>query len=186
MAAVRVLVAPRLASALAPLSGRHHAPSQRAALHSSAPRPGARVALVSAWPDRLPGHLPPLAHSPQTGVAQLASQGRLLQGFSLPLPLVILYRALRPRQCLSSCRCCQAAESMTEPRSTRPLRKSSKFVNTPLVMAKHDHTQWVHIVLSSSPQLAQARLKNAAWALGEGKVPGSSLRPRTYPKYNIC
>ncbi|XP_029398490.1 glutamine amidotransferase-like class 1 domain-containing protein 3A, mitochondrial isoform X2 [Mus pahari] len=46
MAAVRVLVAPRLASALLPLSGCHRAPSQRAALHSSAPRPGARVALV--------------------------------------------------------------------------------------------------------------------------------------------
>ncbi|XP_052600510.1 glutamine amidotransferase-like class 1 domain-containing protein 3, mitochondrial [Peromyscus eremicus] len=46
MAVVRALVAPRLLSALAPLSGRHHAPSQRAALHSSAPRPGARVALV--------------------------------------------------------------------------------------------------------------------------------------------
>lgn len=43
MAAVRALVAPRLASAL---SGRHQAPSLRAALHSSAPRPGARVALV--------------------------------------------------------------------------------------------------------------------------------------------
>ncbi|EDL31745.1 glutamine amidotransferase-like class 1 domain-containing protein 3, mitochondrial isoform 2 precursor [Mus musculus] len=46
MAAVRVLVAPRLASALLPLSRYHRAPSQRAALHSSAPRPGARVALV--------------------------------------------------------------------------------------------------------------------------------------------
>lgn len=46
MAAVRVLVAPRLVSALLPLSGRHLTPSQRATLHSSAPRPGARVALV--------------------------------------------------------------------------------------------------------------------------------------------
>uniref|UniRef100_A0ABI7YV95 ES1 protein homolog, mitochondrial n=1 Tax=Felis catus TaxID=9685 RepID=A0ABI7YV95_FELCA len=44
MAAVRALVAPRLAaaSAFAPL----HAPAPRAALHSSAPRPRARVALV--------------------------------------------------------------------------------------------------------------------------------------------
>ncbi|GAB1295283.1 Glutamine amidotransferase-like class 1 domain-containing protein 3, mitochondrial [Apodemus speciosus] len=46
MAAVRVLVASRLASALLPLSGCHRVPSQRAALHSSTPRPGARVALV--------------------------------------------------------------------------------------------------------------------------------------------
>lgn len=46
MAAVRALVAPRLASALAPRSVRPPAPSQRAALHGSASRPGARVALV--------------------------------------------------------------------------------------------------------------------------------------------
>ncbi|XP_049730952.1 glutamine amidotransferase-like class 1 domain-containing protein 3, mitochondrial [Elephas maximus indicus] len=55
MAAVRVLVAPRLAAAsvLAPLPGRlrllppgRQALSPRAALHGSAPRPGARVALV--------------------------------------------------------------------------------------------------------------------------------------------
>uniref|UniRef100_A0ABK0LIS6 Glutamine amidotransferase class 1 domain containing 3A n=1 Tax=Rattus norvegicus TaxID=10116 RepID=A0ABK0LIS6_RAT len=46
MAAVRVLVSPRLASALLPLSGRHRTTSQRAAIHSSAPRPRARVALV--------------------------------------------------------------------------------------------------------------------------------------------
>uniref|UniRef100_A0A8C0X095 ES1 protein, mitochondrial n=1 Tax=Castor canadensis TaxID=51338 RepID=A0A8C0X095_CASCN len=48
MAALRTLVAPKLAaaSALASLPGRLRAPSPRAALHGSAPRPGARVALV--------------------------------------------------------------------------------------------------------------------------------------------
>ncbi|XP_004842546.1 ES1 protein homolog, mitochondrial isoform X1 [Heterocephalus glaber] len=53
MAAVGVLMVPRLAaaSALAPLSGRlrllgGRAPTPRAALHGTAPRPGARVALV--------------------------------------------------------------------------------------------------------------------------------------------
>uniref|UniRef100_A0A2K5E8E6 Glutamine amidotransferase class 1 domain containing 3 n=1 Tax=Aotus nancymaae TaxID=37293 RepID=A0A2K5E8E6_AOTNA len=48
MAAVRTLVASRLAavSAFASLSPGSRTPSQRAALHRSAPRPGARVALV--------------------------------------------------------------------------------------------------------------------------------------------
>ncbi|XP_066115338.1 glutamine amidotransferase-like class 1 domain-containing protein 3, mitochondrial [Saccopteryx bilineata] len=54
MAAVRALVAPRLAAAstFAPFSGlwpllaSRPAPSSRAAFHGSAPRPGARVALV--------------------------------------------------------------------------------------------------------------------------------------------
>ena len=58
MAAVRALVAPRLAAAstFAPLPGFRPlwssgpAPSPRATFHSSAPRPGARVALVSAPP----------------------------------------------------------------------------------------------------------------------------------------
>uniref|UniRef100_A0A9L0JAN6 Glutamine amidotransferase class 1 domain containing 3 n=1 Tax=Equus asinus TaxID=9793 RepID=A0A9L0JAN6_EQUAS len=48
MAAVRALMAPRLAaaSALAPLPGNTRMPSPRAALHGSAPRPGPKVALV--------------------------------------------------------------------------------------------------------------------------------------------
>uniref|UniRef100_A0A8C3YUK4 Glutamine amidotransferase class 1 domain containing 3 n=1 Tax=Catagonus wagneri TaxID=51154 RepID=A0A8C3YUK4_9CETA len=48
MAALRALAASRLAAtpALAPLPTGGSAPSPRAALHASAPRPGARVALV--------------------------------------------------------------------------------------------------------------------------------------------
>lgn len=81
---------------------------------------------------RLPGRVPSLARSPQPGVDQLSAQGRLLMGFSLP-SLGNCVLGPRPRQCLSSCRCCRAVESMTEPRSMRPQRKSSEFVNTLLV-----------------------------------------------------
>lgn len=72
MAVVRALVAPRLAAAstfaplpgLRPLLPHKPAPSPRAALHGSAPRPGARVALVSARPRAL-GRGPP--RSPPAG-----------------------------------------------------------------------------------------------------------------------
>lgn len=126
MAAVRVLVAPRLVSAFLPLSGRHRAPSQRAALHSSAPRPGARVALVSARPDSR------LCSVPAAWGRPVAPARSALGRVQLPPSLGNFMLGPLPRQCLSSCRCCRAAESMTERRSMRPQRKSSEFVNTPL------------------------------------------------------
>jgi hypothetical protein len=112
MAALRTLVAPKLAaaSALASLPGRlrlipsdGRAPSPRAALHGSAPRPGARVALVSIR-RLLPGSIPSQAGPPPPRLGWPSARGK------------------SP----SSRRCCPAAESTTGRRSTRPLRKSSE------------------------------------------------------------
>lgn len=104
-------------------------PGSLPARSSSQLRPAARgQGGVGKCRARLRGRVPLLACPSLSGVDQQSAQGRPLQGFSLPLPLVISYWVLRPRQRLSSCRCCRVAESMTEPRSTRPPRKSSKFV----------------------------------------------------------